>query len=118
MTERERLINLLLEWGNKENDGVRAESIADYLIFNGVIVPPCKIGDTVYYLYRDCICDYILEATVWGISPEIYEKTKRVNLKIVFKDLDGNSDRANAIYGSRVFLTKEEAEARLKELRK
>ena len=48
MTEREKLVNLLFEWGNKENDGVRAESIADYLLENGVIVPPCKVGDMVY----------------------------------------------------------------------
>ena len=26
MSERERLIELLQEWGNKENDGVRAEN--------------------------------------------------------------------------------------------
>lgn len=37
--QRERLIEMLNEWGNKENDGVRAESIADYLLANGVIVP-------------------------------------------------------------------------------
>jgi hypothetical protein len=48
MTERERLVEMLNEWGNKENDGVRAESIADYLIANGVILPPCKVGNTIY----------------------------------------------------------------------
>ena len=26
----------------------KAETIADYLIQNGVIVPPCKVGDVVY----------------------------------------------------------------------
>ena len=25
-----------------------AEVVADYLLANGVIVPPCKVGDTVY----------------------------------------------------------------------
>ena len=29
MNEKERLIELLQDWGNKENDGVRAESIAE-----------------------------------------------------------------------------------------
>lgn len=55
MSERERLIELLQEWGNKENDGVRAESIADYLIENGVVVLPCKIGTHLFrvtYPYR------------------------------------------------------------------
>lgn len=52
MTEREKLIELLNEWGNKENDGVRAESIADYLFRNGVTVLPCKvdIGQIVYQI--------------------------------------------------------------------
>ena len=27
-----------------------AEDLADYLIDNGVIVPPCKVGDAVYYI--------------------------------------------------------------------
>ena len=27
-----------------------AEIIADYLLANGVIVPPCKVGDTVYII--------------------------------------------------------------------
>lgn len=52
MTERERLIELLQDWGNKENDGVRAESIADYLLANGVVVPLFKTGDTVYRICK------------------------------------------------------------------
>jgi hypothetical protein len=34
VSEHERLVELLQDWGNKENDGVRAESIADYLLEN------------------------------------------------------------------------------------
>ena len=26
---------------------------ADYLLANGVIVPPCKVGDTVYFVLKD-----------------------------------------------------------------
>ena len=47
---RERLVELLQEWGNKENDGVRAESIADYLLDNDIIVPPVKVDDTLYMI--------------------------------------------------------------------
>lgn len=47
MNNREKLIELLQNWGNKENDGVRAESIADYLLENGVIVLSVKVGQTV-----------------------------------------------------------------------
>lgn len=49
MTERERLIELIQSavggcakhW---------AEVIADYLLANGVIVPPCKVGQTVWFI--------------------------------------------------------------------
>lgn len=43
---RDRLMALI-------NDVVHpchAGALADYLIENGVIVPPCKVGDTVYYI--------------------------------------------------------------------
>ena len=43
------------DWGNKENDGVRAESIADYLLEHGALVPPVKVGDTVYGISRGAI---------------------------------------------------------------
>lgn len=42
MNERERLVELLNEWESKENDSSPAESIADYLLENGVVVLPCK----------------------------------------------------------------------------
>lgn len=31
-----------------------AEQIADYLIANGAVVPPCKVGDEVFYLHEMC----------------------------------------------------------------
>lgn len=31
----------------------RSEFVADYLLASGVIVPPCKVGDTVYPLNAD-----------------------------------------------------------------
>ena len=39
-------------------------NLADYLLANGVIVPPCKVGDTVYYLEGS----RILEGTVKSFS--------------------------------------------------
>ena len=51
MTERERLIELLqnVPADSEGNRGVGR--IADYLLENGVIVPPVKVGDTFFYLY-------------------------------------------------------------------
>ena len=107
MTEREKLVNLLFEWGNKENDGVRAESIADYLLENEVIVPPCKIGDTVYYVSRGRI-----------------ERLKIRNINYSFRDreyyvyLENDSGSEMCIdyhhlIGYKLFLTREEAEKAL-----
>lgn len=52
MTEKERLIELLADAGLCHYD-----TIADHLLANGVIVPPCKVGDTVYSIvptYSKC----------------------------------------------------------------
>lgn len=50
MTERERLIKLLQSVPVDCTDCRGVGTIADYLIENGVIVPPVKVGDTVYKL--------------------------------------------------------------------
>lgn len=50
---RDRLIQLMQEWGNKNTDSFPFESVADYLIVNGVIVPPCKVGEILYLIQVD-----------------------------------------------------------------
>lgn len=45
MTERERLIELL---SKKMSNEIAIKIVADYLLENGVIVPLCKVGDTIY----------------------------------------------------------------------
>lgn len=48
MTDRDRLVELLN--AGMSNFGIDyAEEMADYLIANGVICPPCKVGDTIYF---------------------------------------------------------------------
>ena len=54
---RDRLIELLIE-GHKQY--LFYDQIADYLLANGVIAPPCKVGDTVYCL-DDIVWDVIQE---------------------------------------------------------
>lgn len=113
MTERERLIELLLEWGNKENDGVRAESIADYLLANNVKPLPCKINDIVYGLSRGQIIPIQIDTiqyTNQGIDiqghNEEYFGYSRIHL-----DVDNKT-------GLEWYYTKEEAEKALEEMRK
>jgi hypothetical protein len=59
MTERERLVELLcnippmnINIGGRRIGKHRytMSHIADHLLANGVIVPPCKVGDTLYDL--------------------------------------------------------------------
>ena len=50
---RDRLIELIHD-SDLSLDSVR---LADYLLANGVIVPPCKVGDTVYVITN---CENIL----------------------------------------------------------
>lgn len=52
MIERERLIKLL-EVDMSGFDGDYYEELADYLLSHGVIVPPVKVGDTVWYIPVD-----------------------------------------------------------------
>lgn len=60
MSDRDRLIELLYRAHHNasavmaggegsEFDGIAEE--ADYLLANGVVVPPCKVGDSLYLFY-------------------------------------------------------------------
>lgn len=51
---RDRLIELLRKSGASFERAL-PEDIADYLLANGVIVPPCKVGDTVYSINRKAL---------------------------------------------------------------
>lgn len=62
MIERERLIELLTKSETlcdscgENSPSYCIEAIADFLLANGVIVPPCKVGDTVYFTNDDPRC--------------------------------------------------------------
>lgn len=83
---------------------------ADHLLANGVIVPPCKIGDKLYDATEFFSDTY---------APEIYELQDNVmtiekgrNGEYLFT-YDGMYVYPEEI-GKTVFLTREEAEAKLK----
>ena len=75
---------------------------ADYLIANGVIVPPCRVGDSIFRVGNYEIWEWLIEHI------EIYED------EIGFVD-DGENYFTPEKIGKTVFLTKEEAEQALKE---
>ena len=106
MNDRDRLIELIEQAeGLKNNDFPSVEEIADYLLANGVIVPPCKVGDKVYYPSGSF--DRIFEKTVDEIL--ISENESDVGCYIHFASTYMPFENI----GKTVFLTKEEAEKAL-----
>lgn len=136
MTERERLIELLKEGSTKAGEHIREvtkkvlaekgrfnsstdcdrhniyEIEADYLLENGVVVPPFEIGAKLYAVITNMhfVPDDVYECeVVWyalgedGIRPTVKIKSDNI--------LNG----ANlGLYPEDLFLTKEEAEQALK----
>ena len=98
---KDRLIEMMMLWGNENTDSFNFEGVADYLIANGVIVPPCKVGQTIYY---NC-CGTIFKGTCHAIT--IHENSIQVHLY----DFDGD----NASYSAKdVYTSREEAERAIK----
>ena len=113
MGGRDRLIELLFKV-TEEIDCPQPHEVADYLLANGVIVPPCKVGDTVYhtyYLFKELIVEElkILEVTIdnKGIR-RLYGATESGSIYCFSRDYNLNE----------IKFTKEEAEEKLKELGK
>lgn len=85
-----------------------AESLADYLLENGVIVPPCKVGDVLYDIYETTSDgEYIYERKVREINIRLDKRNKPWLI------IDGYYF-AFEDFGKNVFLSREEAEAALK----
>ena len=111
MNERERLVEIL-----KDNQGdntyyitnAATSEIVDVLLENGVVVMPCKAGDTVYITpkyngkpYCGVISDKI---QMIGITSRGWH----------IKTRDKSNFNKTYILGRTAFLTKEEAEQALK----
>lgn len=117
---REKLIKLIQD---AVNGCARnwAEIIADHLIQNGVILPPCKVGDTVYELtiYKDKLKNqingYINHRTVSSIHMSNNQKDKDKPYLTLSCDFGYCKRVPLEAFGKTVFLTKEEAEKALEE---
>ena len=114
MTERERLIELIRE--AMKNHEITVENyviptsdyIADYLLKNGIVVPPCKVGDMVYGITAKGIREIKIESIhywcsgIWKCNGWSGKGKYRVGYEFSFDDI-----------GKTVFLTREEAEQAL-----
>lgn len=103
---RERLIELMQDWGTENTDSFPFESVADYLLANGVIVPPCKVGDTVYWISsKNKIRKVEIISILINVSETEYGCWGGDYTPICFHQSD---------FGKTVFLAKSQAEEALK----
>ena len=114
MTERERLIELMTQAENEDLSLLEFEKkiLADYLLANGVIVLPVKVGDTVYEIQQDRT---LQKWYVYGIIKYDGQEwaAKAKNNKNKWNYIDKTF--AFRLFGKTVFLTKEAAKKALKE---
>ena len=131
MTERERLTKLISEAEDKYPtiplvNGCKPEFkyfLADYLLANGAICPPCKVGDTVYAIVETTCEDIDFVHTVCEFYNEEHEDLctlpkgkcpyKYIIQKYSVKPM--NLLHFSAKFGKTVFLSRDLAEKALAE---
>ena len=88
------------------------EKLADWLREHGVIVPPCKVDDTVYEITsKEVLC-----CTVTKIEISLTDRTSMfIDILIHYPTYSATETIETQDFGETVFLTKEEAEKALKE---
>lgn len=107
MTQKEKLMGLLEDCNRIEGYGMDlVEKEADYLLENGVIVPPVKVGDTVYCVEHD----FVDRGVVYAVLQD--EEALWISARY---DSGLRYDYPSHLTGCHFFLTREEAERVLKE---
>ena len=96
------------------------DDIADYLLANGVIVPPCKVGDVLYVIFKAYNEEKVYPVNVSAIRMDTKKNNNRVCVWGTFHITEFYAHEYKATFkfdsiGKTVFLTREEAEAKLRE---
>lgn len=102
------------EYSDIEYDKCKAMFLADSILEDGWIRPPCNIGDVVYSIRTDTKVIYSCSVCEFIINKHFENIHKECKVYIIedgrFTYFDFSS------FGKTVFFTKEEAERKLKEL--
>lgn len=118
MSEKERLIELIDDFGDdvalcdicdrprEDCEGCTNEQLAEYLVENGVIVPPVKVGGIVWVIYNKCVTPANVMAVYIDKSGGMFD------LKILTEGLKSTINKDYTF--DMVYLTKEQAEKALK----
>ena len=118
MTERERLIELLDDMQHQDNSAnpnknyIQNSELADYLLKSGMIVPPVKVGDTVYAISRGAIIPITIDRIQY--SNRGIDILGRDVLHFGYGTVAHHPDDK---IGLEWYKTKEEAEEKLKEMK-
>ena len=117
MTDRDRIAEIIRNarmFANPLSQVGYAE--ADALLANGVIVPPCRVGDTVYEIQpiRQKVQSYKITTLKWSGRYWWFTWILKDH-KGIYGNVEGFCSHQ---IGKTVFLTKEEAEEKLKEMGK
>lgn len=93
------------------------DAIVDRLLAAGVIVPPCKVGDTVYHLTGEEVFDVLNCAEIY--DGKVFSVSKDEDGLWLYCKYDNglNYWYAERDIGKLLFLTREEAEKALAERR-
>ncbi len=118
---RDRLVELILECSTftpeyAKQARLHAEYVAQHLLNAGVIVPPCKVGQTVYAILSKKVQEYIVHAI------EYKENVITVKCHSWLAEREGLLHKHIAYFdmtkfGKTVFLTREAAEKAIAERR-
>lgn len=127
MEMRDRLIELIYCSGRNYDDYVDGQHeigmsayedfdswLADDLLANGVIVPPCKVGDWLWVVRKDYVSESFRVDGFDDRNLVMYMQDNEHNLSLVYKGIKIWRVSFDD-FGKSVFLTKGEAEAKLKE---
>lgn len=114
MSDKQKIAEILKAYTKKHNisaSSVILEEYAEELVANGVIVPPVEVGQTVWYIKGGYYRKTGLEAK----SIKVTEINKKWHNKILCWGFIANGTRYRfSSIGKTVFLTKEEAEEKIK----
>lgn len=115
MTDRERLIEQLKK---KISNEIVIKIVADYLLENGVIVPPVKVGNMVYALWDIPTAEKYIIYCAKVIEINLSKRNCRVTATFKLEPIEFRGrikEYREDDFGKTVFLTREAAEKALAE---
>lgn len=117
MTDKQRITEILIAYTKKHKimaSHVILEAYAEELVANGVIAPPCKVGDILFCIFSDKSIDKVyMHIEACRVTDIMYFASD----SFVFGVREINCHyNHNVVLGENAFKTFEEAEAKLKEI--